>query len=174
MSMSQARFERIISGMNAAARKVFDATPIAESWDYKQIAAELRRSGLNSDSHVVLGCLDTLVRSGLVNEVGRGKFRREEVKPTVLKQSNQKDEPMTTAAKAKPTLTVKVAPAKQASSPMDMLGDLAARAANIANLVKELSSDISDAAVEIQTGLESSEEDMQKFKQLQSLLKGII
>lgn len=171
MTMSRARFERIYSGMNAAAKKVYGATPMRDSWDHAQICSELWRCGMNSDPRVVLGCLSTLARAGLVNEVERGKFRREEVKDPVLSATAMKEEEMATASKGKAVQVVTAAQAKE--SAIDVLGALAARAATIANLVKELSSDIGDAAIEIQSELENNDADMQKFKQLQSLLKSI-
>lgn len=175
MSMSQSRFNRIISGMNTAPRKVYDVIPIVDCWDFKQIVAEIRRGGGNSDMHLVAGCVAALVRAGLVNEVGNGKFRREEIKAVISKPILLKDKQMPPATPAKSASATKAAAAqvKTQLSPMDVLGALAARAANIATLVKDLSSDISDAAVEIQSGLESNEDDMLKFKQLQSLLKSI-
>jgi hypothetical protein len=172
MSMSQARFDRIYSGINAAAKKVFGVIPIADSWDCRQVGGELRRLGMNYESSVVLGCIDTLVRAGLVNEVARGQFRREEIK--VAAQPIQlKEAPMAGKAKASAASAAEVPEAKPQSSPMDVLGGLATRAANIASLVRQLSSDISDAAVEIQSTLESNEEGVLKLKQLQSLLKSI-
>jgi hypothetical protein len=56
---------------------------------------------------------------------------------------------------------------------MDILGALAARAVHISNQAKDLSNDISNAAVEIQARVEVNEADSAKLKQLQALLKGI-
>ena len=56
---------------------------------------------------------------------------------------------------------------------MDLIGDLASRASVIGDMLKSLSSDIGDVAIEIQQHIETSDADTQKFKQLQSLLKSI-
>lgn len=169
MSISHSRFDRLISGMNSTAVKVYEAVPIAGQWSLNQITAEMRRAGINVDSRAVFGCLGALARAGLVVESEAGKFQREAVKAPLTKPTKSKDEPMS----AKPA--VKPPPAKDAVAPdiMDILGALAARAVHISNQAKDLSNDISNAAVEIQARVEVNEADSAKLKQLQALLKGI-
>jgi hypothetical protein len=57
MSISHSRFDRLISGMNSTAVKVYEAVPIAGQWSLNQITAEMRRAGINVDSRAVFGCL---------------------------------------------------------------------------------------------------------------------
>jgi len=172
MSISRSRFDRLMSGMNSTAVKVYEAVPIAGQWSLNQVTAEMRRAGINVDPRAVFGCLGALVRAGLVVESEAGRFQREAVKAPLTKPIKSKDEPMTTnsSQQAKKSVNANV---MSKLDTMDILGVLATRAANISSMVKELSSDISDAAIEIQSRIETSEADLVKFKQLQALLKGI-
>lgn len=169
MSMSCSRFDRLISGMNSTAVKVYEAVPISGQWSLNQITAEMRRAGINVDSRAVFGCLGALARAGLVTEGEAGKFQREAVKVPLIKPIKSKDESMN----AKPS--AKAVPAKDGANVdiMDILGALAARAVHISSQVKDLSNDLSNAAVEIQARVEANEADSAKLKQLQTLLKGI-
>ncbi|MBV6321922.1 hypothetical protein [Duganella violaceipulchra] len=170
MSISQSRFEAIFSGQSSVAKKVYDAVPISESWNVKRITAELIRQGTGQDPRTIAGCLDTLKRSGLINELLRGEFRRESVKEVTVKkvevEVNSKPVGVPTPEAPAPVLQPGV-------SPMDVLGHLAARAAALSQMARNLCADIENAAVEIQQHVESVEQDTQKFKQLQSLLKSM-
>lgn len=182
MSISKSRFDAIFNAQSAIVKKVYEAVPIAESWTAKQIVAELLRKGLNHDSRTVTGCIDSLIRSGLVSELIKGEFRREAIKELATKSvSLAATEFLEDMAKKHPnpnkvhavTEPVVTAVAGRKPSPMDILGDLAARVAGLATLAKLLSDDIGDAAIEIQQHIENSDSDTQKFRQLQSLLKSI-
>lgn len=58
-------------------------------------------------------------------------------------------------------------------NPVDKLVELSARIGQLAHLIKELASEISDATIEVQGQIESNDADSQKLKQLQSLLKSL-
>lgn len=167
MSISKARFNQIFNGQSSSAKKVYSAVPIAEGWNARQITTELIRNGVGIDKRVISGCLDTLVDAGLVNELIRGDFRRVHVKEEELNQQQPELKEMT---KPKANTANQI---KQPKSPMDLIGDLASRASVIGDMLKSLSSDIGDVAIEIQQHIETSDADTQKFKQLQSLLKSI-
>lgn len=169
MSMSHSRFDAIFSGQSSIAKKVYEAVPIAESWNAKKIQSELTRQGITQDPRTIAGCLDTLRKSGLINELLRGEFRREVIKDPVVKvTSDVPKEPAPVAAKP-----IIVTLAVEQISPMDILGALAARAAHLSSMAYDLSSDIGDAAIDIQQRIENNDSDTQKLKQLQSILKSI-
>jgi hypothetical protein len=165
--MSQARFNQVMSGMTTIAKKVFDAVPIEDSWTGTQIASEMIRRGVNVEFKILIGCLDTLLKAGLINEPRKGCFRREAIRE-IIKTTTPKEIDMQSAVKAAP----KAVPQPQ-QEPMDRLGELAQRVAQIAGMLKDVASEISDAAVDIQTKMEASEEATHKMKQLQELLSSI-
>lgn len=163
--MNHLAFRLAYDNQTSAAQKVYDAVPIIESWSQAQIIAEMNRVGVSLEYRVMGGCLNNLVRSGLIQEVIKGYFRRLPVRPAPTQQpkpvapiESKKEEIMTQAMPAaKPAV-------KQ--SPLEILASLATRA-------KELTADIENAALAIQDQLEATEKDMEKFRQLQALLKGM-
>lgn len=169
--MSRARFNSIYSGMTSVSKKVYEAVPMNEAWNTSKIAAELQRCGLGIDFRIVAGCLNSLCSAGLINEIGKAEFKREGIKTEAANKPTNELE--TDMGKQYVIKTVaQSAPAKKLA-PLDRLGELAQRAANMANMLKELASDISDAAVDIQSQMETGEEDVKKLRQLQTLLKSI-
>lgn len=177
--MSQSRFDAIFSGQSAIARKVYGAVPMADSWNITKVVAELVRQGFAHDQRTVAGCLDGLQRAGLINEVNRGEFRRESIKGVSADRAVIRTALVDARLSAGLPLpsgscTASSQMDKEAiSSPMDILGDLATRAAGIAQAVKDLCTDIGNAAIDIQQRVEDAEADTSKFKQLQTLLKSM-
>jgi hypothetical protein len=168
--ISQRRFDRMFSGQTDTAKKVYNIVPIQEAWGAAKIASELKRQGVNLNFPVVMGCLDTLIRAGLVKEPLKGDFQREAIKPEPVKEQNKEPEMNRSNANATATAAPSVV-TKVQKDPLDILGGLAQRAALLSNTLKELASDISNAAVEIQEQLEANDEQVKKVKQLQTLMK---
>lgn len=178
--MSEARFKQIMSGMNTPAQKVYDDVPIGEAWTAQQIykAANMTR---NVSFEIVRGCLDVLANAGLVHQTvdsfQRAPIRERTDKPKLaladLKSAMQPNPPN---KKESSVSTPKPVP-KETVNVVDTLGRLAqhlvATALRHQQEMRELADLISDAAVEVQAGVEKSEEDLAKYRQLQDLLKGI-
>ena len=160
--MNLNKFNARFESLNTAARKVYNATPISESWDIAQIIRELERNLSRMDYRVVHGCLSALVDNGLVIESARGEYRRTPVRERAAPATpiEVKEEPV----KNVPPPAMPAAVAKL--SPLDILASLAVRA-------KDLTADIESAALAIQEQLEATEKDMEKFRQLQAILKGL-
>lgn len=83
--MSQARFKQIMSGMNSAAQKVYDAVPCEDPINSNHITTLLRNQGVGLAPNIVLGCLNTLKNAGLVSETREGWLREKVRKPYVRK-----------------------------------------------------------------------------------------
>lgn len=175
--MSQARFNAIYSGQTAIAKKVYDAVPIADTWSIPQIIGELERTGFRHEYRSVAGCLATLLNAGLVQDTGKGRFCREPIreKTPTPKEESMKPAPV-------PPVAVSIAPVSLASlaaqsapskSPIDRLGELAARVTAMAISLKDLAAEISDAAIDAEAQFEQNETAMAKVKQLQSILKSL-
>lgn len=175
--MSLVRFNAVHSGQTAIAKKVYEAVPIAERWNIGQIVGELERIGFRIEYRTVAGCLASLIESGLVEEPSKGKFCREPIREKTA--APPKEETMKSTATPIPPVAISLAPitlapvsaAAPQKSPIDRLGDLAARVAVMAASLKDLASDISDAALDAEAQFEENAASMAKVKQLHSLLR---
>lgn len=165
--MNPVRHKSIVGGMSVAAQRVLDGVPKEATWDVTVIKRELLRMGRNLDSRHISGCLNTLVQAGLVIEKPTGMFRQVEVKEKPEKPIEEKQKMAKTAA-------IEKQPAATASiSPLDRLGKLSARVLMMMEAMKLLASDIDTAALEIAEEISAGDADMQKLKQLQSILKSL-
>jgi hypothetical protein len=179
--ISAARLKELLGGMNTAAKKVYDDVPINETWSATNICAVSNKSR-NVSYEVVRGCLDALVRAGLIRQTKDG-FQREPVRPAVKKVENlaglrvaieetkpqEKEVPMHTPANKalaapKPCVVDNISALAQ---------QLAAMSLRHAQEVKDLAALFSDAAIDVQGALEENSEAVGKLKQLQAIFKGI-
>jgi hypothetical protein len=176
--MNLARYTATYNGLNAAARKVHDAVPMQEPWTVAQIVGELRRQGSSLDHRVTRGCLRVLVEAGLVIERAGEKFQR----ITIRIADKQQPAPQPAPQQKEPAMPENVTPlltkkTPEPATPMDRLGALAKRVNDVAIIVKNLASELSDAAVEIQAELEAKDanntKELAKLRQFQALLKGL-
>jgi hypothetical protein len=176
MSMSPARFKSIYNCLSAVARRVYDATPIADQWDISTIQTELTRLGLPVREYRALqGIIGSLVESGIVEEPSKGCFRRTKVAEIKLK----KVEPQSPQSNQQNTMNTKLATAPAAvdpaasGSPLDKLASLANQARGLSQKLATLAIDIENAALEVEEEFVANSRDSEKLKQLQALLKGI-
>lgn len=177
--MNAARFHSLLSGQPAVAKRVFDAVPIAELWQTIDIYNELRRAGKARDVKSVEGCLNRLKESGLVLEPIRGHWRRVKVheidKPTPSTTPdpeptmNTTPNPIPVPVKPVKPTTAQPVPAKPVCA-LDYLAPLAARVNKMAADLKELSSAIETAALEIEQHVSDSATAAQTLAQLRTLL----
>lgn len=159
--MKSAKFEALMNGNTAIARKVYGAVPAQDPWAVPQIYAELIRSGTTTDRRIVEECLDSLKSKGLIRETSPGHFIR------------------TRVIKRKPTMTLKSVdttaqpgdkPAAK-ESPIDLLARLAERARDIEQRAADLGKEIEAAAIAIDDALATRDAENAKLRQLKALLK---
>jgi hypothetical protein len=156
----------LVNGLTAVSRKVYDATPINEAWTVAQIDAELRRLGTPKSINMVAGCLDGLVRDGLVTEPARRSFQRVAARvfePVV--ELPCKERPMNVTA-----LPKKAAPPQ---SIIDRFSLLSNRARGLAAELNQLAEDIDEASLITDEQFGALSKDTVKLRQLQELLKGL-
>ena len=197
--LSPTRFRVLYSQLNAPVKKVYDAVPAADAWDHTQIITELRRNGHSMrDMNVVLGCLDTLRRTGLVTEPKHGFFTRVHIKepkaiaskeilaPTsepTPEQATQPDNQQENevAVSTTPT-TMRVVPTKVTPKqpPIERLSTLATQAntyaeeaKKLAEKMKALASELETVAIEIEDDVQETAKMADQLKQLKNLLKGL-
>lgn len=167
MHLSKAKFDRQYMSINSVLKKVYEATPINEYKTAISISAEMRRLGTGgADSRQTLGCLNSLMEMGLVEEFGKGEFRRVEVKSPQQKQIEQpetKEEKMSLPAKV---VEIKPEVKQENASPIDRLS-------KFANRLRDLANDMENAAIELAEAAEKNEIETAKMRQLQQLLKSL-
>ncbi|SEJ57507.1 hypothetical protein SAMN05216201_11153 [Pseudomonas linyingensis] len=173
--MTPAKIAGLLQGQTSMARKLFEFVPIAEEWTEFQIANEMRRvTGSAPDLKVTRGCLRDLADSGLIRR-RNDQFHRAQAQ----EKTKQKEAEMP-AAKAVTTLQLKPTHPKgekPADSPIEILGDIAgsivALGKSMAEQLQQLASRVEEAAIHIEQGQEANAANLQKLKQLQSLLRSL-
>jgi hypothetical protein len=158
--MKLSRFEAVYGNSTTTARKVYDATPISETWTVGQIFAELQRVGIRMSHSVITGCLLALAKDGLVTDSRTG-WTRVPVRTAPVLTAVPKEPPVTTM-----TLAPKL-------KPIDKLGALAKRARLLSADLVALANDIEEAAVSVDDEIAAAGEGSAKLVQLRELQKGL-
>lgn len=163
------KFKAIYNGLTAVQKKIYEVTPIAQSWDVTSIKTELARTSTPTESRVILGCLSGLAASGLVKEAPKGMFQRvhvdAKVESLLEKQSEAQDkQPENTEVMTKP---------KNQAAPIEKISKLTEKCKSILEMLTELSSEIETVAIEVQESFSDQGKDAEKLRQLQLLLKSI-
>lgn len=154
--MNAAKMKQVESGLTGIARKVLEATPIADAWQPHTIANEIKRmTGSAPEAKMVLGCLDSLRASGLVREQVRGKWIRVAIKDV--------DTPSDPSA---PVNVVELRKAPEQPTARELLSQ-------VAIAMMDLAAKVEDVAVEIDRAEKRNEEKTAKLRQLQELLRGL-
>lgn len=171
--LSETRHKALLESQTSTARKVYSSVPIAEDWTCKQIHTEMLRIGTGRELSVTQGCLATLTRAGLVQEVKRGIFRRAPVR--LQNEVAANDGGIEYADTSAPTEEVEMptnTPAKPANH-MQIMDDLSRRATEMAAALRDLAHDIEAAAIAIDEQMQVEGANTEKLKQLQALLKSL-
>lgn len=160
--MNPARLAEAERNLTGISRKVFTAVPCTETWSTHQVYSELARIGKRVDFTTLEGCLNHLVRDGLVKEPVRGSFIRVPVPSKVVPAE-------AVASPSPPVLTIVPKP----KDAMDQLAAIAETARSLAAQLNKLAKDIEDAALEVEGRIEAASADGAKLRQLQTLLKSL-
>lgn len=169
--MKPSKTESLLQGQTSIARKMFEFVPVAEEWTELQIAGEMRRvTGSAPDLKVTRGCLRDLADSGLIRR-RNDKFRRAHA-PENPKQKETK----MPAAKAVTTLQMKPTVKHEqqtALSPIEILGDIAGSIVALRRARRCNGPAGQGERGMIEQGQEANAANLQKLKQLQSLLRSL-
>lgn len=168
--MSAARFKTLFDQQSSVTQKVYAAVPISDEWGLHQIVTELTRQGFTHEKRTVLGCLQTLARTGLVIERSTG-FKRAPIReqasaPKGVTEGGDQQQHNQKEREGK-------MPRPSAASPIDTLSEIATKAREISRSMTEFAGLVESAALEIEGQFEQQNADSQKLKQLQALLKGL-
>lgn len=170
--MTPARAEALLQGQTSLARKVFDATPIQESWTVASIRNALSGASMTTSAHVIRGCLRELIDAGLVRQPERNQFQRVEIRAAAKPQ--QQEPAMPAAAQATPAPPS--IPAEQ-HTPLELLGELAGEMGALAKAMAEqlhnMARRIEEVALVVEQDREAIAADLTKLRQFQALLKSM-
>ncbi len=160
--LTEAKYRAAIDGVTSIARTVYEAVPRLEEWPTGRILAELRRQGRNIDGRTAQGCIASLVRSGLVREP----------RPCMFIQAYVKERPAPEA----PVVLVKhieeqteVIEVKDKS--LGRFAEIAGRLRLQAKAMEKMADEIDAAALDAASQSADSEKEVEKLRQLKSLLK---
>lgn len=163
--MTPSRQTMLIDSLTGIARRVFDAVPIAEEWSAARISGEVSRvTGSRPDFNIVKGCLNSLCESKLVVEKQRGLFTR--AKTTKLKEAIEVPKPQEAPTPAPP-------PETHTADPLVKAEQMSAAVRRMASDLLAIAKEIEDLALNVEQRIAEVERDVEKMRQLQSLLKSI-
>ncbi len=183
--MNAAKIEAAEKSLNGIAKKVYEAVPVQEEWSVTQIIRELSRCGSNPDHKVVMGCIVVLVEKGLVREPRRGLFikapQREKPRLSLKVVATPDPHAPAPAEKTEPEAAMKTDHAEATTAPkaatvedpLSRLAALAVKAKQAGEALIAVASEIEDVAVAVDEQAKKVGADMDKFRQLQALLKGL-
>lgn len=82
--LTQSKVKRALQNQSNIALRVYDCTPIQDTWEAYQILRAVKEAngGNTPELRIVSGCLNDLKEAGLLKESPRGFYRRTPVKPT--------------------------------------------------------------------------------------------
>lgn len=162
-TMNTTRYEMILNGQTAVARKVFDATPIGEAWSRDQIHREMNRRGQRIDAAVLDGCLKSLCDSRLIGKKN-GEYQR------TLPAMFESADPDGVQYFEKP-------PAPQAPEPcrapkgVSVLDHLVVRAMELAEQLETFASDVEAAKAAMDEQYAKDMDELNRLRQLRAMLK---
>lgn len=176
--MNQARMNSMVTGLSAIARKVYDAVPASETWDYVQINAEFKRkTGASLDYKTFQGCVSSLVASGLVREPSKGEFIRvaTHVKPQIspIKEVPSMAQPKTPQLQVVEAVPVEPASTTKASLALDRIGVLSKELRLQSTMLAKLADELDEAVLDFEAERVSDIDALQRLKLLKQVLKDL-
>ncbi|WP_045194475.1 hypothetical protein [Pseudomonas sp. 2(2015)] len=168
MAVTESRQQQMLAGQSSLARKVFEVVPIQEAWHATDIHGALRSAGSSSSQfRAVRACLGELKDAGLIREPVNSHFQR-----TASANKTQKEQPM-----AKETAQKVVAIKKPEAGSLDVLASLSseviAMADDFGQRMRKMAARIEEVALSVEAEREGNSEQLEKLKQLQSILKSL-
>ena len=165
--MNAAKQQNVLAGQSSLARKVFRVVPIQERWSAHDIFNSLVAAEATAAQFpAVRRGLGELKEAGLIREPVNGHFQR-----TAITTKSPREQGMSIETQPA-VMTIK----KTDASALDTLAVLSSEVISFAEEVgqrmKKLATRIEEVALSVETEREANAEALDKFKQLQSLLKG--
>lgn len=165
--MNAAKQQNILAGQSSLARKVFQVVPIQERWSAHDIFNSLMVSeATGAQFPAVRRGLGELKEAGLIREPVNGHFQR-----TAITIKYPREQNMSKEAKP-PVMTIKKPDASALDTLAVLSGEVISFAEEVGQRMKKLAARIEEVALSVEAERETTAESLEKFKLLQSLLKG--
>ena len=165
--MNAAKQQNMLAGQSSLARKVFQVVPIQECWSAHDIFNSLMVSeATGAQFPAVRRGLGELKEAGLIHEPVNGHFQR-----TAITIKFPREQSM-----SKPTQSAVMTITKADASALDTLavlsGEVISFAEEVGQRMKKVAARIEEVALSVEAERETNADALEKFKLLQSLLKG--
>jgi hypothetical protein len=165
--MNAAKQQNMLAGQSSLARKVFQVVPIQERWSAHDIFNSLMvAEATGAQFPAVRRGLGELKEAGLIREPVNGHFQR-----TAITIKFPREQSM-----SKETKPAVIAINKAEVSALDTLavlsGEVISFAEEVGLRMKKLAARIEEVALTVEAERETNADALEKFKLLQSLLKG--
>ena len=165
--MNAAKQQNMLAGQSSLARKVFQVVPIQERWSAHDIFNSLMVSeATGAQFPAVRRGLGELKEAGLIREPVNGHFQRTAV---TIKSPREQSMPKETQSAV---LTIKKADVSALDTLAVLSGEVISFAEEVGHRMKKLAARIEEVALYVEAEREVNAEALDKFKLLQSLLKG--
>jgi len=165
--MNAAKQQNMLAGQSSLARKVFQVVPIQESWSAHDIFSSLMAAdATGAQFPAIRRGLGELKESGLIREPVNGHFQRT---PVTLKSPREQNMPQENQSAV---LTIKKAEASALDTLAVLSGEVISFAEEVGQRMKKLAVRIEEVALSVEAERETNADALEKFKLLQSLLKG--
>lgn len=167
--MNAAKQQNMLAGQSSLARKVFQVVPIQERWSAHDIFNSLMvAETTGAQFPAVRRGLGELKDAGLIREPVNGHFQRTAITITITPQREQSMSRYT-----KPAVATTKKPEGSALDTLAVLsGEVISFAEEVGQRMKKLAARIEEVALSVEAEREVNAEALDKFKLLQSLLKG--
>ena len=164
--MNASKQQNLLAGQSSLARKVFQVVPTQERWSAHDIFNSLMvAQSTGAQFPAVRRGLAELKETGLIREPVNGHFQRTAITITPSREQIMSKETKTT-----------VTAMQSQGSALDTLavlsGEVISFAEEVGQRMKKLAARIEEVALSVEAEREVTAESLDKFKLLQSLLKG--
>jgi len=165
--MNAAKQQNMLAGQSSLARKVFQVVPIQERWSAHDIFNSLMvAETIGAQFPAVRRGLGELKDAGLIREPVNGHFQRTAITITPTREQSM-------SKVTQPTVAITKKPEGSALDTLAMLsGEVISFAEEVGQRMKKLAARIEEVALSVEAERETNAEALDKFKLLQSLLKG--
>jgi len=165
--MNAAKQQNMLAGQSSLARKVFQVVPIQERWSAHDIFNSLMVSeATGAQFPAIRRGLGELKEAGLIREPVNGHFQR-----TALTIKSPREQRMPKEIQSA-VLTIKKADASALDTLAVLSGEVISFAEEVGQRMKKLAARIEEVALSVEAERETNADALEKFKLLQSLLKG--
>lgn len=166
------KIDEKLRGRSMQEQKAFAAVPIQEYWSAAQIGSAIQRSsGSTMDRKTLDGCLLRLKDAGLIQSRADGTFRRVQVRDGEKKEMAENRVPESTGIAPAKTLNPVDNISDPKDTPLDRLAGIATVLRLHGTILHNAAKEVEEIALELEERNEAGDAEVQKLRQLKSILK---